>query len=88
MLDPDGYHVALSGGWRHKREHITLKEGRALTLAVRRIARSSCNHSRKHLMLVDNLALAFAAGKGRSANHAMLRVTQKLGQYCLLPTLC
>lgn len=34
-------------------------------------------------MLVDNLALAFSAGKGRSCNHAMLRVVQKLGALCL-----
>ena len=32
---------------------------------------------------MDNLALAFSAGKGRSCNHAMLRVVQKLGALCL-----
>ena len=31
------------------------------------------------MVLVDNLALAFSVGKRRSANHAMLRVNQKVG---------
>ena len=71
MLEAEGYSVVLSGEWKHAQEHIALKEGRALNLAVRRMALSSKNHGRKHLVFVDNLALALAAGKGRSANHAM-----------------
>ena len=83
MLDPQGYQVILSGRWTPKHEHITLKEDRTLVLAVRRLARNSNSQGKRHLVLVDNLALAFAAGKGRCSNHAMLRENQKIGALLL-----
>lgn len=36
VLDPHDWAVQLNGSWKHVQEHITLKEGRALTLAIRR----------------------------------------------------
>ena len=83
MLEAEGFRVAMSGRWKHLHEHITLKEARTLTLAVRRLSRASQNHGKKHLVLVDNLGLALSIGKGRSANHAMLRVNQKIGALLL-----
>ncbi len=61
---------------------------RALTLLVRRVARDRSLHHKKILILVDNLALAFSVGKGRSCNHSMLRVTQKLGALAFACNLC
>eukprot|EP00439_Symbiodinium_sp_Y106_P060823 s3068_g9.t1 len=83
ILNPHLYSVALKGKWKHKHEHITLKEGRTVVLAVRRLARAERYRNKRHLMLVDNMALAFALGKGRACNHAMLRVTQKVGALLL-----
>ncbi|CAE7708857.1 AMY1.1 [Symbiodinium sp. CCMP2592] len=87
FLNPQDYEVVLKGRWNHTQEHITLKEGRSLVLAVRRIARNANNQGRKHLILVDNLALAFCLGKSRAANHSMLRVAQKIGAIALAANL-
>ena len=35
------------------------------------------------MIFVDNLALAFSVGKGRSCNHTLLRVNQKIGALAL-----
>lgn len=86
-LDPKKWKVVLNGQWKYKEEHITLKEARSLLLVVRRLSRSSKNRGRKHLVLVDNMALAFSAGKGRSCNHAMLRLNQKIGALLLAANL-
>ena len=83
LLKPEDWKIAFSGLWKHKGEHITLKEGRARTLLVRRLSRASHFRNKKVLVLVDNLALTFSAGKGRSCNHAMLRVVQKVGALSL-----
>jgi len=86
-LDPKKWKVVLNGQWKYKEEHIILKEARSLLLVVRRLSRSSKNRGRKHLVLVDNMALAFSAGKGRSCNHAMLRLNQKIGALLLAANL-
>ena len=83
MLDPQDWKVVLNGQWKFKDEHITLKEGRCLTLAVRRLSRSSEHRGKRHLVFVNNLALAFSLGKGRSCNHGMLRLNQKIGALLL-----
>ena len=88
ILDPHDWDVALNGKWKHTHEHITLKEARCLCLAVRRLSRTSRHRSKRHLILVDNLALAFSMGKGRSSNHGMLRVAQKIGALALAANLC
>ena len=83
VLDPFDWKVVLAWQWKFKNEHITLKEGRCLTLAVRRLSRSSEHRGKRLLVLVDNLALAFGMGKGRSCNHGMLRLNQKIGALLL-----
>ena len=83
ILNPQDWRVAKFGKWQHTQEHITLKEARALTILVRRITRAAKFRGRRILVLVDNLALALCLGKGRSPNHAMLRVSQKIGALCL-----
>ena len=75
--------MVLNGQWKFKDEHITLKEGRCLTLAVRRMSRSPEHRGKTHLIFVDNLARAFSLGKGRSCNHGMLRLNQKIGALLL-----
>ena len=66
------------GQWGKVDEHITIKEGMALVLAVRRLTRASKNRAKKHLFLADNLALALAVNKGHCHNVAMLRITQQI----------
>ena len=83
ILRPEDWRVAKTGKWKHTHEHITLKEGRALTLLARRLSRAAKFRNKKVLVLVDNLALAFSIGKGRSCNHDMLRVVQKIGALSL-----
>lgn len=88
ILHPTDWELALNGQWKHTQEHITLKEARCLCLAVRRLCRTSKHRGKRHLILVDNLALAFSMGKGRSCNHGMLRVAQKIGALALAANLC
>eukprot|EP00435_Cladocopium_sp_Y103_P070321 s689_g35.t1 len=83
ILSPQDWDIAMNGSWKFPNEHITLKEGRCLTLAIRRLARSSQHRGKRHLVLTDNLALAFSLGKGRSCDHSMLRINQKIGAILL-----
>ena len=39
-MEPTAWHTVLMGPWSALNEHITLKEGRALVLSVRRMARA------------------------------------------------
>ena len=78
LMVSDNWKTVAMGKWSHTDEHITLKEARALLLAVRRISRASRHRGRRHVILVDNLALAFAVAKGRSQSFPILRVLQKI----------
>lgn len=71
------------GKWKSE-DSITLKEGRALVICVRRLLRSSKNRFKRHVVLVDNLALALAVSKGRAKNFKLPRVTQQLAALCLV----
>ena len=48
----------------------TLKEARALCLAVRRLSRTARHRGKRHVVILDSLDLAFAAAKGRAHNLA------------------
>ena len=82
-LDPEHWKTVGLGKWKHTKEHITLKEGRALLLAVRRLSRAQKHRGHRHLILVDNMALCFAANKGRASNFGILRVLQQIGSVAL-----
>ena len=75
-MEPEHWHTVLMGRWRDASEHITLKEGRALILALRRLARNQNSRNRKQI-LVDNMALAMTSCKGRATNYGMLRIMQQ-----------
>lgn len=83
LMSPSSWHTVSMGKWKHTEEHITLKEARSLLIAVRRLSRARKNRFRRHLILLDNMALCFAVNKGRSANYAMLRVLQQIGSIAL-----
>eukprot|EP00435_Cladocopium_sp_Y103_P076203 s26_g81.t1 len=83
LMDPQRWHTVKMGRWAHLGEHITLKEARSLLIAVRRLSRSSECRGKKHLVLLDNLALVFAATKGRAHSFDLLRVLQKISAICL-----
>ena len=83
VLKPSFWTTVGLGKWGDTSEHITIKEARAVLLAVRRLSRASRHRHKRHLLFVDNMALAFALGKGRCANYALLRVLQQIGSVCL-----
>lgn len=83
LLNPERWKTVSMGKWKHSQEHITLKEGRALVLAVRRMTRASQQRGLKHVVLLDNLSLCFAVGKGRCHNFQLLRIVQQLSALCL-----
>ena len=65
------------GKWRQK-EAITVNEGRALVLCLRRLCRSSRSRGLKHVVLVDSFSLALAVHKGRARSFDILRITQQV----------
>lgn len=83
MLDPNRWSTKKMGKWEYTGEHITLKEGRALVLCARRLARSSKYRGKRHVVLVDNLGLALAVSKGRACNYKLLRIIQQLSALSL-----
>ena len=71
------------GRWQHTDEHITLKEGRAVVIALRRLTRSSARRKMSHVFLLDNLSLCFAINKGRAHSFDLLRIMQQIGSISL-----
>ena len=83
MMEPRLWRTAKIGQWSDRSEHITVKEGRCLIIAMRRLSRDSTQRGRRVCMLVDNLALAMAISKGRAHNYTMLRICQQYSALCL-----
>lgn len=83
ILDADAWATVGMGKWHFSKEHITLKEARSLLIAVRRLSRAKRHRNKRHLILLDNMALCFAVGKGRSSRFDMLRVLQQIGAISL-----
>ncbi|CAE7218022.1 unnamed protein product, partial [Symbiodinium necroappetens] len=65
------------GRWGDTSEHITLKEARALCIAVRRLSRTTRNRSKRHLVIVDSLALAFSVTKGAKSVRVLSEAVLK-----------
>ncbi|CAK0842468.1 unnamed protein product, partial [Prorocentrum cordatum] len=59
-------------------EDVAVLEGRAAVMAARHAVRGRSGHSHRHLILVDNLGLALAVGKGRSPSITLNRVSLQL----------
>ena len=83
LLNPSSWRTVLMGKWKGE-ESITIKEGRALVLCLRRLARSSHSRGKKHVILVDNLALSMAISKGRAKSFPLLRITQQVAALTLV----
>ncbi|CAE7252533.1 AMY1.1 [Symbiodinium necroappetens] len=83
LMKPSRWHTAKIGMWKNTSEHISLKEGRCLVLALRRLSRDSKQRGRKLLIFVDNLALGMAVSKGRAHDFHMLRVCQQVAAISL-----
>ncbi|CAE7502120.1 unnamed protein product [Symbiodinium sp. KB8] len=85
LMKPDAWSTAKMGLWGDSSEHITLKEGRAFVLSMRRLCRDQGQRGKRCCMFVDNLALAMCISKGRAHNYNMLRICQ---QYSALTLAC
>ena len=83
FLVPSLWKTVKMGKWRDSNEHITIKEGRALVLALRRLSRASHCRERSHVFFIDNLSLCFAVLKGRAHNYDLLRIMQQVGSVSL-----
>ena len=77
MLRPEDWSTSKIGMWKRTSDHITLKEGKAFVLGMRRITRNQQLRGCRVLFLVDNMGLAMAISKGRSHNFKLLRVCQQ-----------
>ena len=83
LLYPPDWITAKMGKWRDTNEHITIKEGRALVLALRRLSRTRRHRGCNHVILLDNLSLVFAVTKGRAHSFDLLRLMQQIGSISL-----
>ena len=83
LLQPGDWHTVKMGKWNFTDESITIKEGRALVIALRRLARTSRHRNKNHVFLIDNLSLCFATCKGRGHSFPLLRILQQVGSICL-----
>ena len=77
VLDPGSWHVVFSGEWQHH-ENILRTEGRAMLSGARHLLRCRRHAGQRHLLLVDNLALALACAKGRGSSSLTNRTCQQL----------
>ena len=77
VVDSSHWRTVLMGKWRQK-EAITVNEGPALVLCLRRLCRSSRSRGFKHVVLVDSFSLALAVHKGRARSFDILRITQQV----------
>ena len=84
IMAGDRWKTVLMGKWDNTSEHITIKEGRALVLCLKRLCRSVGNRDKRHLILVDNLGLALCISKGRAKNFGMLRIAQQVSALSLV----
>ena len=65
----------------HKKEHITLLEGRATIQAIRHLARSSGNFGKRHVHLGDNLGMVLAFDRGRAKVFPLLVCCRRAAAY-------
>eukprot|EP00435_Cladocopium_sp_Y103_P046584 s342_g13.t1 len=86
MLDPNRWSTKKMGKWEYTGEHITLKEGRALVLCARRLARSSKYRGKRHVVLVDNLGLALAVSKGVKSTRVLTKKSHAMKPVTTAPT--
>ena len=83
VTDPGCWQTKLMGKWSSTSDHITVKEGRALVLAVKRLCRSSSTRGHRHLIFLDSFSLCMAVCKGRASSFKLLRVMQQLSALSL-----
>ena len=84
LFNPADWKTVSMGTWNNSDEHITFKKARALLLVTRRLSRAQHHRNKRHLVLLDNLALCFAVAKGRSAKFDLLRILQRIGSISLV----
>ena len=80
----------LSGDWKQlsngpweRSESIPVLEGRAIVWVLQHLARSSKQHSMKHLILTDSMSCSLALSKGRSSMSSMNRICRQVGAVLL-----
>ena len=81
--NPRDWHEIFRGRWQML-EHNNLLEGRAALAALRHLARSSKNWSKRHLLFTDSLVVLGAFGKGRSSSPALLRLCRRWAMFRIL----
>eukprot|EP00438_Fugacium_kawagutii_P013651 Skav213124 [mRNA] locus=scaffold107:139529:142876:+ [translate_table: standard] len=82
------FEIANSDDWRlqfstrmHKKEHITLLEGRATVQSIRHKLRSTKNFGKRHVHLGDNLGMVLAFDRGRAKSVPLLICCRRAAAY-------
>lgn len=79
----DGDWRQLSNGPWERVEGIPCLEGQAIVWVLQHLARSSKQHSRKHLILTDSMSCTLALSKGRSSTKTLNRICRQAGALLL-----
>ena len=78
VVDSSHWRTVLMGKWQQK-EAITVKEGRALVLCLRRLCRSSRSGGLKHVILVDSFFPCTCSSQGSCLGVLIFfRITQQV----------
>eukprot|EP00438_Fugacium_kawagutii_P013878 Skav219717 [mRNA] locus=scaffold301:32634:35210:+ [translate_table: standard] len=81
--NPSRYKLLLARAWRHRQEHINLKEARVCLMGLRRQCRSKAGLRHRLLTLSDNLACVLAFSKGRSGSYGLNQLVRRSAAYSI-----
>ena len=75
------WRTSVSQRWKHRGEHITLGEGRAVLSGIRWLARQPRHHGTRVPFFIDSQACLGALAKGRSSSRKLNRICRRVAAY-------
>ena len=79
----DRYRLITAKAWKHRSEHINMKEARVSLMGLRRHLRNFRHVGTRLLTLSDNLSSLLAFSKGRSKAFGMNQLVRRSASYCI-----
>eukprot|EP00438_Fugacium_kawagutii_P016242 Skav225368 [mRNA] locus=scaffold476:95907:101244:- [translate_table: standard] len=79
--DSTRWDLICSKSWDHTDEHINVKEGRVVLMAIRRLCRTSSNLGTRCLILSDSMVSILAFSKGRSSSNGINKLCRRAAAY-------
>lgn len=83
LVAKDKWNILYHGRWKYEEDILAL-ETRCLVQAVERLARMPWGHTRRAVILNDNLSLVLCAGRVRAREHRVLIHIRRMAAVCLV----